>query len=176
MIHQPHYPIPGKTPIELNSNRITTASVLNNKAVKSRSNQFWTVNVFKGRSMQVKSRSNQFWIVKVFKSRSMQEKNVNFSTKVDAGRLLELIKPTREPVSSCTKRRVSLKEALRILSVRRSWLALVVRKQTVPQDQLFPKKSPGSRLRISATGVQHYPGLLVIALLSVLWIWCLLTH
>ena len=40
----------------------------------------------------------------------------------------------------------SLKNASRIMPVRRSLLALVGRKPTVVRDQLFPQKTPGSRL------------------------------
>ena len=41
----------------------------------------------------------------------------------------------------------------RILSVRRSLLALVERKQTVVRDQIFPQEPPGSRLVLADRGL-----------------------
>ena len=50
------------------------------------------------------------------------------------------MKPAHEPASSRPKPCASLKNAPRILPVRRSLLAIVGRKQTVVRGQLFPQK------------------------------------
>ena len=56
------------------------------------------------------------------------QKKENINTEVHGGKGLELVKPAREPASSRLKRCASLKNALRILLVGRSLLALVGRK------------------------------------------------
>ena len=61
-----------------------------------------------------------------------------------------------------------MKPAPRILPVRCSLTALVGRRHTVGRDQLFPQKSPGSRLYFSRTGVQHSHGSSTIELPSAL--------
>ena len=68
------------------------------------------------------------------------------NTDVGGGGDLRLVKPAREPASSRPKSRASLKNAPRVLPVRRSLLALVGRKQTVVRNQHFPPKPPRSRL------------------------------
>ena len=82
----------------------------------------------------------------------------NWNTAVYCGGGLELGRPERKPASSRPEPCASLINAPRILPVRRSFLALVGRKQTVVRDQLFPQKPPGLRLWSSRTGVQHSPG------------------
>ena len=68
-------------------------------------------------------------------------------TEVHGGGGLEPVTLAREPASSHPKPCASLEKASRPLPARRSWLALVGRKQTVVRDQLkFPQKPPGSRL------------------------------
>ena len=68
--------------------------------------------------------------------RSMQYYTMD--TEVHGSGGLEPVKLAREPTSSRPKPSLSLKNAPRILPVRRSLLALVGRKQTVVRDQVFP--------------------------------------
>ena len=78
------------------------------------------------------------------------------------------MKVARESASSRPKPCASLKNAPGIFPVRHFLLALVGRKQTVVRDQLFPRKSPGSRLLFSRTRVQHSPDSSTIELPSAL--------
>ena len=68
------------------------------------------------------------------------------STEVHGGGGLEPAKLTRDPASTRPKPCVSLKNAPRILPVRRSLLAFIGRKQTVVREQFSPQKPPGMRL------------------------------
>ena len=70
----------------------------------------------------------------------------NWNSEVHGGGGLELVIPAREPASSRPKPCASLKNAQRILPVRRSLVALVGRKQNVVRDHLFSQKPPNSRL------------------------------
>ena len=81
-----------------------------------------------------------------FQDHTSHRNKENWNTEVHGGGGLGLVKPARGPASSRLKPCASLKNASRILPVRRSLVALVGRKQTVVRDQLFPQKPPGSGL------------------------------
>ena len=90
----------------------------------------------------------------------------NWNTVVHGDGGLELGKPARESASSRPKPCASLKNALRVLPVRRSLLTLVGRKTTAVIHQRFPQKPPGLRLWFSRKGLQHSPGSSTIELSS----------
>ena len=90
------------------------------------------------------------------------------NTEVQDGGGLEPGKLALDPASSRSKPCAFLKNILKILSGRRSSLALLGKKQTVIRDQLSDQKPPGSRLWFSRTRVQHSPGSSTIKLSSAL--------
>ena len=79
--------------------------------------------------------------VQVFQGHTSCRKKEKGKNGVHSGGGLELVKPAREPASSRLKSSAALKNAPRILSVRRYLLTLEGRKHTMVRDQ--PQKPPG---------------------------------
>ena len=102
--------------------------------------------------------------VQVFKGHTSCRKKEKGKNGVHGSGGLELVKPAREPASSRLKSCAALKNAPRILPVRRSLLTLEGRKHTMVRDQ--PQKPLGLGLWFSITGAQQSPGSSTIELPS----------